>query len=441
MTTNPIWQRKGDDANVKNNSMELPSSSSSRGGGLAPVKEESPSSSSSSSFATAAGGGAKTSWSWQPLHPHLHPSDRNESPLTSGGMATTTTTTTMAAAAAAETTAAALAGTARAPVPLLRKIRDSHSIRRHVERRRRWEGSGGGSQRHRRPPSSSSSSLVSKEEEEEDESDNDEDSGDASFLRVARVGGADDENENDVEDEDNNDFVNNHGGGTDPVVPSQGRSNLVVQAGRPVDERTPLTRMRRGVGFVGGRPTPAGERTLVGRARSLDDSDRKGTSKKGNVGRAGSAGTTASSNRGRGWAVVRAHLKRGSFLLEGVLAGAGVGGGGVAGQDNNGGGVNEAFSSGTHVKSAATLRHEVIEEFHRGSTFSFRGAIFAIVLYLALSVLSFRFFLEPTWTIIDCCYFAVTTFTTNGAYVTTVDWPSFCHALSNTPRQNNIHQR
>lgn len=93
--------------------------------------------------------------------------------------------------------------------------------------------------------------------------------------------------------------------------------------------------------------------------------------------------------------------------MEGVLQEKGEG-------DGDDGPIHGTFDRDGRVKSAASLRHEVIERFERNSTFSLRGALAAIVAYLVLSVLAFRFILEPEWTIIDSCYFAVTTFTTNG---------------------------
>jgi hypothetical protein len=60
------------------------------------------------------------------------------------------------------------------------------------------------------------------------------------------------------------------------------------------------------------------------------------------------------------------------------------------------------------------LRRQAFEDFQKGMTFSVQQCLMAIVSYVAVSIVLFSFVLEPQWTIIDSCYFAVSTFTTVG---------------------------
>ena len=66
------------------------------------------------------------------------------------------------------------------------------------------------------------------------------------------------------------------------------------------------------------------------------------------------------------------------------------------------------------TKSIEKLRHEAIENFQKGSTFSPQMCLLAILLYMIGAVFMFCFLFEPQWTVIDSCYFAVSTFTTLG---------------------------
>jgi hypothetical protein len=85
--------------------------------------------------------------------------------------------------------------------------------------------------------------------------------------------------------------------------------------------------------------------------------------------------------------------------------------------DNSDGIVGRNHGTSEHTtsnKSIEVLRHEAIESFQRGSTFSPQMCVLAILLYMVGAVFMFRFFFEPQWTVIDSCYFAVSTFTTLG---------------------------
>ena len=98
--------------------------------------------------------------------------------------------------------------------------------------------------------------------------------------------------------------------------------------------------------------------------------------------------TNGSARRCKGWSLLRRHLHRGTLLLQ---------------EKNN-----------KQRRSPLSVRQAMADEFHEGMHFSIQSCLSAIALYLAVSVAMYTFVLEPQWTIIDSCYFAVTTFTTLG---------------------------
>jgi hypothetical protein len=68
------------------------------------------------------------------------------------------------------------------------------------------------------------------------------------------------------------------------------------------------------------------------------------------------------------------------------------------------------------IPTVQQLRQKAIEQYQENLSFSPIACLVAIGVYLVISVLVFCLYLEPEWTVIDSCYFAVTTFTTLGAY-------------------------
>jgi hypothetical protein len=94
--------------------------------------------------------------------------------------------------------------------------------------------------------------------------------------------------------------------------------------------------------------------------------------------------------RARGWRVLRRHLRKGTLLL------------------NINGGMELSYHS------QKSLRQAMVNEFQEGLHFSIPFCLMTIVIYLALAVAMYSCVLEPTWTVIDSCYFAVVTFTTTG---------------------------
>eukprot|EP00934_Nitzschia_sp_Nitz4_P000378 Nitzschia sp. Nitz4//scaffold95_size97785//25507//27332//NITZ4_004659-RA/size97785-augustus-gene-0.105-mRNA-1//-1//CDS//3329560448//378//frame0 len=91
--------------------------------------------------------------------------------------------------------------------------------------------------------------------------------------------------------------------------------------------------------------------------------------------------------RGRGWALLKKHLNEGTLLLR--------------------------ASSSTH-KNAHSARKAFVDELHDGMYFSIKSCLIAIAVYMSVSIAMYTCILEPQWTVIDSCYFAVATFTTLG---------------------------
>jgi hypothetical protein len=115
----------------------------------------------------------------------------------------------------------------------------------------------------------------------------------------------------------------------------------------------------------------------------------------------------APSRKNPHWEKIKENIDQGNFLVKEVLS--------TESEllESHAGGVDSEKTQ-TSSKSVETLRQEAIENFQRGSTFSPQLCLLAIALYMVISVFMFCFFLEPQWTVIDSCYFAVSTFTTLG---------------------------
>lgn len=98
-----------------------------------------------------------------------------------------------------------------------------------------------------------------------------------------------------------------------------------------------------------------------------------------------------SSEDKKGWNILRDHLQKGDLLVH----------------------LKQATEEKA-CKSRESIRRKAFKEFETGMRFGVVECISAIGAYLLVSVLMFSFVLEPNWTIIDSCYFAVSTFTTLG---------------------------
>jgi hypothetical protein len=96
----------------------------------------------------------------------------------------------------------------------------------------------------------------------------------------------------------------------------------------------------------------------------------------------------------KGWGTLKSHMNEGAFLFGGER---------IRGDEKI-----------LPCESRDSLRQKAFEEFDSGMNFSVKQCVLAILLYMAVSIVIFSYVLEPQWTIIDSCYFAVSTFTTLG---------------------------
>jgi hypothetical protein len=104
----------------------------------------------------------------------------------------------------------------------------------------------------------------------------------------------------------------------------------------------------------------------------------------------------STSTNSKGWNNLKSHMNNGDLLLQ---------------LHSN---CGRSSSNKEPIRSRSTLRRLAFEEFQEGMNFSVPQCLMAIVSYVAVSIVLFSFVLEPQWTIIDSCYFAVGTFTTLG---------------------------
>jgi hypothetical protein len=96
----------------------------------------------------------------------------------------------------------------------------------------------------------------------------------------------------------------------------------------------------------------------------------------------------------KGWDTLKLHMNEGAFLFG-----------------------NECIRESEKIlprQGRDNLRQKAFEEFDSGMHFSVKQCVLAILLYMAVTIVIFSCVLEPQWTIIDSCYFAVSTFTTLG---------------------------
>jgi hypothetical protein len=108
------------------------------------------------------------------------------------------------------------------------------------------------------------------------------------------------------------------------------------------------------------------------------------------------------------WATIKKNIHQGTFLVSDLLSKES----GLLAMDSTADEKENAYTG--KKRTTEELRQRAIENFQKGSTFSPQLCLLAILLYLIVAVLMFCFVLEPQWTVIDSCYFAVSTFTTLG---------------------------
>jgi hypothetical protein len=97
---------------------------------------------------------------------------------------------------------------------------------------------------------------------------------------------------------------------------------------------------------------------------------------------------------GKGWICLKSHMSKGNLLLK----------------------LPSKEKEEPQRRRSSLARH-TFEEFQTGTNFSVKQCLLAIMAYMVVSIVIFSFVLEPHWTMIDSCYFAVSTFTTLGTYL------------------------
>jgi voltage-gated potassium channel len=136
--------------------------------------------------------------------------------------------------------------------------------------------------------------------------------------------------------------------------------------------------------------------------------------------------TSRSSNH---WKKLRGHIQRGSFLLIPQ-----------ANQHGNHHNMEQEESSSSHnnspagkkrrssgmssqVEDRAQVMEEMIQEIREGMTFTVNQCIWAMVAFVLLSIVCYSFILEPSWTMLESCHYAMSTVLTvgYGNYVPTTD--------------------
>jgi hypothetical protein len=96
------------------------------------------------------------------------------------------------------------------------------------------------------------------------------------------------------------------------------------------------------------------------------------------------------------WNKVKVRLSDGDFLLQG------------ASQEP------PSTTANNDKRGRVSMVEEAMGEIRSGMEFSSTYCLIAIFIYLILAIICYHTTFQPEWTIIDACYFAVTTFTTVG---------------------------
>jgi hypothetical protein len=125
-----------------------------------------------------------------------------------------------------------------------------------------------------------------------------------------------------------------------------------------------------------------------------------------------SSASSSTKVKNRHWTALQEQVRKGNFLVAEM----------ISDEDKNIDSSDIVWNnerSCESTKSVEILRHEAIENFRKGSTFSPQICLLAILLYMIGAVFMFCFLFEPQWTVIDSCYFAVSTFTTLGKSINT----------------------
>jgi hypothetical protein len=98
-----------------------------------------------------------------------------------------------------------------------------------------------------------------------------------------------------------------------------------------------------------------------------------------------------------GWRKIQGFVKGGSFLLDFQQI-----------DDKKG------LLKPKQNRTRGSVARQHMEEIRAGIEFSTFHCILAILFYLGISVACYKWIFQPGWSVTDCCYFAVSTFTTVG---------------------------
>lgn len=115
------------------------------------------------------------------------------------------------------------------------------------------------------------------------------------------------------------------------------------------------------------------------------------------------------------WNKIQGFVKGGSFLLATQQI-----------EDSK----NKGLKS-KRIQRRESLTRQHMEEIRAGIEFSSFHCILAILLYLGISVTCYKWVFQPEWSVTDCCYFAVTTFTTVGFGYVRSTYCNFRHVGQN----------
>ena len=124
--------------------------------------------------------------------------------------------------------------------------------------------------------------------------------------------------------------------------------------------------------------------------------------------------TRTSTSKGRShWKKLKGHVKRGSFLLIPQSNASDVESG-------------QTCQEPSHRSSSATVRSsfqgedreqvidELVQEIRQGMTFTVYQCLMAMIGFFLFSIVCYSFILEPKWTMLESCHFAVVTVLTVG---------------------------
>lgn len=108
---------------------------------------------------------------------------------------------------------------------------------------------------------------------------------------------------------------------------------------------------------------------------------------------------SSSASSGKSWNKLKARLNNGDFLVQ------------RASQPPS---TTDSTNNNNNTGDRAIMVQEAMAQIRSGMEFSLTHCLIAILMYLMLAIICYHTIFQPEWTVIDSCYFAVTTFTTVG---------------------------